>query len=264
MSEGKFAKPDHDTPIRIVKKKKGHGGHHGGAWKVAYADFVTAMMALFIVLWIVGQSKQVKEYVGNYFKDPGAFFANTKGGGAFESSKLGIEGPQVNDEFLRRAEQEQQKAFKSMGEQIMGSLKASKELKHLAGQIDMKAVKEGLRIELLEASESFFFDVGTSVLKPEAQQVLGIIAKEVERLPNHLIIEGHTDSRPYSNEQGYSNFELSAERANTARRALVAGGIDPKKVDEVRGYADTKLRNMNDPYDVTNRRISILLKYSTE
>jgi chemotaxis protein MotB len=264
MSQSKFSKPDSEPPIRIVKKKVGHAGHHGGAWKVAYADFVTAMMALFIVLWIVGQSKQVKEYVAGYFKDPGAFFANTKGGGPFEASKIGLGVRGVDEEMLRHAEQEQQKAFQSMGKQIMGNLASSKELKHLAGQIDMKIVRDGLRIELLEQSESFFFDVGTAALKADAQEVLGVIAKEVGRLPNHLIIEGHTDSRPYSRADGYSNFELSAERANSARRTLVTRGVDPAKVDEVRGYADTHLRNSEDPFDVTNRRISILVKFMGE
>jgi chemotaxis protein MotB len=264
MSQSKFSKPEAEAPIRIVKKKAGHGGHHGGAWKVAYADFVTAMMALFIVLWIVGQSKQVKQYVANYFKDPGAFFTNTKGGGPFEANKIGLGGQAVDEELLRRTEQKQQQAFQSMGKQIVGNLASSRDLKHLIGQIEMKIVKEGLRIELLEKSESFFFDVGTATLKPEAQEVLAVIAKEVGRLPNHVIIEGHTDSRPYSRADGYSNFELSAERANSARRTLVTRGVEQSKIDEVRGYADTQLRNTQDPLDVTNRRISILVKFMGE
>jgi chemotaxis protein MotB len=249
----------HDqTPIRIVKKKGGHGGHHGGAWKVAYADFVTAMMALFIVLWIVGQSKQVKEYVAQYFKDPGAFMENTKGGGVFEFNKM-IVGERVADDILKR--QQDSLRLASMGREIAEQLAGEKGLKDLAAQVKLEIVREGLRIELLDRSESFFFDVGTSSLKPEAQKILAVIASELMKLPNKLILEGHTDARAYSRADGYSNFELSAERANSARRLLVTNGVEAKRVDEVRGCADSRLKNPADPYDVTNRRISIIVKF---
>jgi chemotaxis protein MotB len=245
-----------DPPIRIVKKKMGHGGHHGGAWKVAYADFVTAMMALFIVLWIVGQSKQIKSYVANYFKDPGAFFESTKGGGMFQGSSL-VGKEQLLDEALKREEQK----LKEMGETILNDLSKDKSLSILLNQVKIEKVAEGMRIELLETSESFVFDVGTATLKPGAMRVLAIIAQEIGKLPNKIIVEGHTDSRPYSRADGYSNFELSVDRANSARRALVAQGFKDRHVDEVRGYADTRLRNVHDPLDVSNRRISIIIKW---
>jgi len=248
---------EEDVPIRIIKKKVGHGGHHGGAWKVAYADFVTAMMALFIVLWIVGQSKQVKEYVANYFKDPGAFFSNTKGGGSFEYSKIAAGDRNIIDDLLKR----EQDRLQQTGKEIMKNLEAKSGLEKLSKQIKMEMVKEGLRIELMEQSQSFFFDVGTAELKPEAREILRVIGREVSKLPNHIILEGHTDSRPYSREDGYSNYELSVDRANSARRVMVAAGMQPTQVDEVRGYADKVLRNRQDPYDVTNRRISVLIKY---
>jgi chemotaxis protein MotB len=247
------------TPIRIVKKKGGHGGHHGGAWKVAYADFVTAMMALFIVLWIVGQSKQVKEYVAQYFKDPGAFMENTKGGGIFEFNKM-VVGERVADDILKR--QQDSLRLASMGKEIAQQLAGEKGLKDLAAQVKLEIVREGLRIELLDKSESFFFDVGTATLKDEAQKILKLIADELAKLPNKIIIEGHTDGRPYSRADGYSNFELSAERANSARRLLVSNGVAAKRVDEVRGCADSRLKNPADPYDVTNRRISIIVKFA--
>jgi chemotaxis protein MotB len=251
---------DKDVPVRIVKKKSRHGGgHHGGAWKVAYADFVTAMMALFIVLWIVGQSKQVKEYIAAYFKDPGAFFENTKGGGSLQSTPVGM-APQLPDDLLKR--QQDSLKLQSMGEEIRERLGKAKELEQLKQQVTMQVVHEGLRIELLDKSESFFFDVGTASLKPDAMEVLRIIASEVGRLPNHVILEGHTDSRKYSRDDGYTNFELSADRANSARRIMVRSGVQPGQVDEVRGYADTRLRNAADPLDVTNRRISIVVKFS--
>lgn len=250
-----------ETPIRIVKKKVMAHGHHGGAWKVAYADFVTAMMALFIVLWIVGQSKQVKDYIANYFKDPGAFFENTKGGGAFEKQEMKV-GERVAEEFLKRQEQAEQ--MKEMAEKILKEIAKSPNLAMLSKQIKIELVKEGLRIELVEQSHSFFFDVGTANMKTEAVELLAVISKELVGIRNKIVVEGHTDSRPYARSDGYSNFELSADRANSARRVMMHRGLRDKQIVEVRGYADSKLRNINDPYDITNRRISILVKYDEE
>jgi len=251
--------PDHhnEVPVIIVKKKvSGHGGHHGGAWKVAYADFVTAMMALFIVLWIVGQSKQVKEYVANYFKDPGAFMENTKGGGPFEQSTI-VAGERVFDELLKQ----QQEKLQQMGKEIMKQLGKNPQISDLSKQVKIEIVKDGLRIELLETSENFFFDVGTANMKPDAEDILRIIAHEVGQIPNHVILEGHTDSRPYARLDGYTNFELSADRANASRRVLLKNGLREEQVDEVRGYADKRLRKAEDPLDASNRRISIIIKF---
>ncbi|HTY01227.1 MAG TPA: flagellar motor protein MotB [Bacteroidota bacterium] len=244
-----------DVPIRIVKKKSGHAGHHGGAWKVAYADFVTAMMALFIVLWIVGQSKAVKESVAGYFKDPGAFTSSRGSSGALDGGTGAMEEGGMTDLV------KQQEKLKHLGEEILKEIERTPALKALASQVRFDIVDEGLRIEMIEESNSYFFDVGTSSIKPEAAEVLGIIAAQVDSLPNKLVVEGHTDSRPYARADGYSNFELSAERANSARRVLVKNGVTPSQVDEVRGYADTRLRNTKDPFDVTNRRISVLVKF---
>ena len=250
-----------DVPVRIVKKRMGHTGHHGGAWKVAYADFVTAMMALFIVLWIVGQSKQVKEYVANYFKDPGAFMENTKGGGVFEHNKMGF-GERLSEELLKR--QQDSVHLQTMAQAIQQQLSDKQSLTKLADQVKMEIVREGLRIELLDQSESFFFDVGTATLKQDAIDLLHVIADALAKLPNHVIVEGHTDSRPYSNDVGYTNFELSADRANSARRMLVRNGVPLGRFDEIRGYADTRLKNPANPLDITNRRISIIVKFLSE
>jgi chemotaxis protein MotB len=246
-----------DIPIIVRKKKSGHGGgHHGGAWKVAYADFVTAMMALFIVLWIVGQSKQVKESIATYFKDPGAFSENTKGGGAFDSKALAL-GDRLAEENLKRQEEK----LKEMGDKIMETMQKSPTLKELAKQIKIEITKDGMRIELVEQSNKVFFDVGTSHLKEDAVKVLAIIAAELKPMPNHIVLEGHTDSRQYQSTDGYTNFELSADRANSARRILMKCGLDEVRIEGVMGYADKRLRNPNDPYDVVNRRTSILVKY---
>ena len=244
-----------EAPIRVVRKKAGHGGHHGGAWKVAYADFVTAMMALFIVLWIVGQSKQVKEYIANYFKDPGAAFENTKAGAA-AGGKIGA-GEQTVEEFLKRQEEHLQ----AVGKEILKEVAEKPGLADLSKQIKVEVVKEGLRIELLETPNSVFFDVGTANMHEDTKKLLAVIAAGIRDIPNHLILEGHTDSRRYSSALGYTNFELSTDRANSARRVLASEGLPAERFDEVRGYADTRLRNAADPLDAVNRRISIILKF---
>jgi chemotaxis protein MotB len=245
-----------DIPIIIKRKKHAAHGHHGGAWKVAYADFVTAMMALFIVLWIVGQSKQVKQYVANYFKDPGAFFENTKGGGMFTGASM-VSTQQNIDENLQR----ESKKLQEMASAILKEVQKDSSLRSLIKQMGMEMTDEGLRIQLYESAQNAYFDVGTARLKPEAVGMLTAIAHQVGTLPNKIILEGHTDSRPYSSHDGYTNFELSADRANAARRLLMTNGVHEDQVSEIRGYADTRLHDRNRPFDESNRRISILIKF---
>lgn len=252
---------EQETPIIIKKVHKGHG-HHGGAWKVAYADFVTAMMALFIVLWILGQDEKVVQNVAGYFKDPVGFS---------DKMRSIIEGksdlPSILDSAFikKKLREEEQKQLESMGNEIINQLKETPEFENLADQVKIEIAKEGLRIEMIDSANDIFFEVGTSKLKPEAIKLLENISANLQKLPNKVVIEGHTDSRPYSGEgKGYSNFELSSERANAARRVLVLSGLPAGKVDEVRGYADTRLLDKNDPFSVVNRRISIVIKYSTE
>lgn len=249
-----------EPSVRVVKKKGRHGGHHGGAWKVAYADFVTAMMALFIVLWIVGQSKEIKEYVAYYFRDPGAFSETTRGSGVLTGATLHVPRP-AEKEIARLNEQQQ---LTAMGDQIVGELRKNPQLAQMLDQVKIEIVQEGLRIELLESSQNVFFDIGTATLKPEAVNILSTIAERIGTLPNKVIIEGHTDSRQYSTVAGYTNFELSADRANSARRVLVKHGLRPEQITEVRGYADSKLRKRDDPFDATNRRISIIIQYESQ
>jgi chemotaxis protein MotB len=254
-----------DAPVIIVRKRGGeHDEAHGGAWKVAYADFVTAMMALFIVLWIVGQNQKVKVAVAGYFKQVDLVSQQASAGAPSErptpialplpteaAAAAAAEAPPQPD---ARAELER------AAEALARELQARPDLAALARQVSIEVTNEGLRLEAQETSDAAFFDVGTARLKPEAQAILVVIAREIGKLSHPVVVEGHTDSRRYSRDDGYTNFELSAERANSARRVLVNGGLPRKHVSEVRGYADTRLRNPADPLDAANRRISILVK----
>ncbi len=234
------------APIIVVRKKSGHGAHHGGAWKVAYADFVTAMMALFIVLWLMSQSDQVKRAVAGYFNDPRGT-ANLLG-----TTMTGNPAQALTDANRQRLEQ--------MKEKLEREIQSKKELQPLAKQIEIKITPEGLRIELVEGKNGTFYESGSARLSQSGQELLVLLAAELKTLPNDLLIEGHTDATPYSTDVNYSNWELSADRANAARRLLQQNGVRPNQVAQVRGYADQLLRVKNNPYDPSNRRITILVR----
>jgi chemotaxis protein MotB len=247
---------DHQTPVRIiVKKKKGHGGHHGGAWKVAYADFVTAMMALFIVLWIVGQSSAVKQSISMYFKDPGVFESG-QGGGILQ----GTSGSAPSPTSSAAIEMEKLKAEAKKIEEVIA---ATPEFDKFKDKIQITVAKEGLRIELVENSTGLFFDVGSVQMKPETVKLLKLVAQEIGRLSNNIMIEGYTDARPYVGKD-YSNWELSADRANTARRVLEGNGVRQDQILQVRGFADRNLKHPDQPMDAANRRVSILVAATPE
>jgi chemotaxis protein MotB len=232
-------------PIIIIKKKGGHGGHHGGAWKVAYADFVTAMMALFIVLWLLNTSKKIQEAVGGYFRDPSGTSKNagTDISGAGENLSLTKDDmPRLKAEIERRIHQ-------------------MNNFEKLKNQIEMTVTPEGLRIELLETESGTFFTLGSTGLNGNGKELLALLAQELGKLPNPISIEGHTDSKPYAGNKEYSNWELSADRANAARRLMQHDGLRENQVSQVRGYADQLLRKQNDPLDPSNRRISVIVQY---
>ena len=236
-------------PIIVIKRKGGHGGHHGGAWKVAYADFVTAMMSLFIVLWLMGSSEKVKKAVAGYFNDP-------KGTASLLGTTMTGTGESVHE-----ASTDQLEKLKDKLEQ---EIKARKDLEKLSKQIEITITPEGLRIELLEGKDGTFFEIGGAKLSESGQSLLALLASELKTLPNSLLIEGHTDSTPYSNNGGYSNWDLSADRANSARRLLQQDGVRTDQVTQVRGYADQMLRVKSNPTDPSNRRVSILVKNDNE
>ena len=260
-----------DIDIIIVKKvKKGHGGHHGGAWKVAYADFVTAMMALFIVLWLVGQNKQTKAAVGQYFRTPGVF--TTTAGSILSEDVAVTPGPAaepaaieiVSTESLRRQQRQAQELLLGSLEKKLHMLFATTpDFARLKDQVAIEIAEEGLRIDFLEKDGSSFFDVGSPRLQPSALAILRAVAAELRALSNPVIIEGHTDSRPYVASGGYSNWDLSTDRANSARRAIEKFGVQSERIIQVRGHADKKLRYPDEPYDIRNRRVSVVILYET-
>jgi len=236
---------DKARPIIIIKKRAAHGGHHGGAWKVAYADFVTAMMALFIVLWLMNSSKQVQEAIGGYFKDPSGTsrMVGTDQRGSGENVTL------TKDDMAK------------LKEQLQKSVRSVTDFDKLKNQIEMTVTAEGLRIELLETETGTFFESGSPRPNDSAKQLLGVLAQELGKLPNKVSVEGHTDSKPYAGGRDYGNWELSTDRANAARRIMQAAGVREDQVAQVRGYADQRLRKTNDSLDPSNRRISVIVQY---
>ncbi|HKW18484.1 MAG TPA: flagellar motor protein MotB [Terriglobales bacterium] len=238
-------------PIVIIKKKGGHGVHHGGAWKVAYADFVTAMMALFIVLWLLNTSKPVREAIAGYFRDP----AGTAG-------KLGTSAEGPGTKFVPTPVPTEDMG--KLKDEIEKSLRQLPNFDKLKNQIEIKVTPEGLRIELLESATGTFFDLGNAAPNSNGKELLDLLAGELGRLPNKISIEGHTDSKPFSGRRNYGNWELSTDRANAARRLMQQNGLGGKQVAQVRGFADQLLRKPDSPYDPSNRRISLIVQYTTK
>jgi chemotaxis protein MotB len=231
--------------IIIIKKKSGHAGHHGGAWKVAYADFVTAMMALFIVLWLLSASKEVQVAVGGYFRDPRGsgklVGTNNNGSADFVALK--------KDDMLK------------LKEDILKSIHHVDPLDKLKGQVEITITQEGLRIELMESAKGTFFESGSSQPTVALIELLRVLAQELGKLPNKISIEGHTDAKPYSQIKSYDNWDLSTDRANAARRMMQANGVLPGQLSQVRGFADQQLRLPKKPEDPSNRRISVIVQH---
>lgn len=233
-----------DDLIVIRKKKVVHGGHHGGAWKVAYADFVTAMMSLFIVLWLLSSSnEQVKKSVAGYFNDP-------RGTAKLEGSSMAGNGHAVD---VSKAD------MPKLKEKLLQSAQQLPNFEKLKKQVEISASPDGLRIELMEDPGGTFFELGKAQPTPALTEFLRVIARELGKMPNKISIEGHTDSHPYSNTGGYSNWELSADRANAARRLLQTSGVGAGQISQVRGFADQMPRKVGHPEDASNRRITVIV-----
>lgn len=232
-------------PIIVIKKKGGHGGHHGGAWKVAYADFVTAMMALFIVLWLMHASPEVQKAVGGYFRDPSgtASMTGTNVAGAGAGMTL------------------DKKNIEKLKEKLQKAIQQNPEFDKLKNNVEMTVTGEGLRIELVESEKGLFFESGQPFPTGLGKDLLVKLAQELSKISGPVALEGHTDSQRYGTEN-YTNWELSADRANAARRIMQTSGLKASQVSQVRGFADQQLRIPGKPEDPSNRRVSIIVQYN--
>lgn len=260
-----------NQPIIIKRKKVVAAGHHGGSWKVAFADFATAMMAFFLVLWLTATaSPEQKLAVEGYFKDPVGF---TEGG---SPNPVDLEGSasvvnessedvadsniRIEDQVVEELAQTlEQKKMEQLFQDLKDRIEKNETLQDFKDQLLIDITSEGLRIQIVDRSQRPMFDSGRAELKYYSQDILFELAKTLSSVNNKLSITGHTDSTPFGGRPGYTNWELSADRANTARRALVAGGVDGGQIGRVVGLSDSVLFNKDDPQAPVNRRISIIV-----
>ncbi len=267
-------------PIIVKRIKKTAGGHHGGAWKIAYADFVTAMMAFFLLMWLLGStSKGDLEGISDFFKNPlkvamsggsgsGDSSSVIKGGGADLTRRNGQvkhgETPPEHKTYdlnaakaaLERAEGERLRTLKTRIEAI---IEANPTLKKYKNQLLLDITSEGLRIQIVDEQNRPMFELAKAELQPYTKEILNIIGMVLNEVPNKIGLSGHTDATPYFSHAGYSNWELSADRANASRRELVRGGLGDDKVLRVVGLASAANLDRKDPFNPINRRISIIV-----
>ena len=296
-----------DRPIIIVKRvKKGRAGHHGGAWKVAYADFVTAMMAFFMVMWLVtAVSKDKRAAIFEYFKNPSmetgksvkAAPGQTGPGGA-STSPINLGGgldaprtlasrkpdiganpnlpvreqiadrkfgdkssdkPETEEQARERVKEAEHKKLETLMEELKEAVSKSQALEPFKDQLLLDITPDGIRIQIVDAQNRPMFDVGSARLRDYTQSILHELTPYLSSVPNRISITGHTDIRPYPGQGGYSNWELSADRANAARRALVMAGLPDAKIARVVGLSSSVLFDRQDPQSPINRRISIVI-----
>ncbi|HEX7687457.1 MAG TPA: flagellar motor protein MotB [Burkholderiaceae bacterium] len=268
-------------PIIIKRVKKGGHAAHGGAWKIAYADFVTAMMAFFLLMWLLGSTTDGdKKGIADYFASPlkialsggsGSGDSNSvlKGGGESLTSTVGqvkkgeVEA-QRNTINLHKLKAEQVRAevsrLEDLKQEIQQKLQSNEKLKDLSSQIRLDMTRDGLRIQIVDDQNRPMFDSGSAVIKPYMRDLLRAIGSVLTEVPNHLTLEGHTDAQPFpGGDRGYSNWELSADRANASRRELIAGGLADDRVLRVQGLASSQPFDEKDPTAPANRRISIIV-----
>jgi chemotaxis protein MotB len=249
------------SKIIIIKKKaKGGHGHHGGSWKVAYADFVTAMMAFFMVMWILGMDENLRKAVEGYFSNPVGFKKGYSAGASPLSS--GASPASIKRDAIELATRKYQQAqFASASTQIKQRVDSLTLAGGLKARVEVTVTSEGLRIELIEdANGDTFFPFGSADMKPAGRIALAIIAEELQSLENPVVVEGHTDAAQYARSD-YTNWELSADRANAARRIMIQEQLPDRRIVEVNGLADRQLKFPDDPLNPSNRRISIRLPF---
>ncbi len=273
-------------PIIIKRVKKVAGGHHGGAWKVAYADFVTAMMAFFLVMWLVVSLPEEKlSGISEYFKNPSVLRGTSQapppgamgaGGSATNPVKIGQtnvsptmdgQGPKIgevrevpdSEEAKRIAEEEERRELDELKVQLEAAIEKSQALQPFKDQLLLDITPEGLRIQIVDNQNRPMFDSGSATLKNYTREILKELTPYIDSVDNRISLSGHTDTTPYSNPFGYSNWELSADRANSARRELVRAGLPETKVSRVVGLSSSVLFDREQPTNPINRRISIII-----
>jgi len=266
--------------VRRIKKIQG-GSHHGGAWKVAYADFVTAMMAFFLVMWLLATtSKPERAAISEYFRNPstlegrnstatpgmagpgGASTSMIKLGGATDISRGNSDDPFQNQQKAVTPDDEREREKRRLEElkqELEEAISKSQALEPFKDQLLLDITPEGLRIQIVDKQNRPMFDIGSANLKPYTRDILRELSHFINQVPNHISISGHTDITAYSSQIGYSNWELSADRANAARRALLEGGMEDAKVARVVGLSSSVLFDKDDPHNPINRRISIVV-----
>jgi chemotaxis protein MotB len=305
-----MAKEEKASVIIVKRRKKGGGGHHGGAWKVAYADFVTAMMAFFLVMWLVSSiSKEQRAAVFDYFKNPsmepgkniraapgqmgpgGASTSVINMGGGMDAPRVAVDNspdakskpqpfnmsavqPKKTDtaaedaakksemtleEARKIADEADHKKLESLLEELRKAIDKSQALKPFKDQLLLDITPEGLRIQIVDQQNRPMFDVGSAKLKDYTTVILKTLAGYLNTVPNRISMTGHTDIRPYPGGGSYTNWELSADRANAARRALESGGLTEAKIARVVGLSSSVLFDKSDPQNPINRRISIIV-----
>jgi chemotaxis protein MotB len=272
---------DSQQPIVVKRVKKGGGGHHGGAWKIAYADFVTAMMAFFLLMWLLGSTtKGDLKGIADYFQTPlkVALFGGSGSGdsssviqgggedlsrtygqvkrGETEAERKTINLQRLKEDFERLEKQK----LETLKSELEALIEATPTLKQFKNQLLLDLTTEGLRVQIVDEKNRPMFDSASSELKPYTRDILREIGKALNKVENRISLTGHTDATPYAGgDRGFGNWELSTNRANASRRELVAGGMADSKMIRVVGLASTVLYDKTDPYGAINRRISIVV-----
>lgn len=278
-------KQDELRPIIVKKIKKGGGGHHGGAWKVAYADFVTAMMAFFLLLWLLSITTEVqKDGIADYFtSNPAVTRSESGAGGVLGGTTIEVEGAMTskvkplvekqatqdpamtstqnisNERFEQERKKREQENFEAAQEALKKAMASTPELAEMSDSLKVDMTPEGLRIQIIDQEGKPLFASGSATPLAHTKKLLKKVSGIIQKLPNEISVRGHTDSIPYGINNNYSNWELSADRANASRRELIKGGMPAPRLNNVVGKADTDHLFSDDPRDGRNRRISIIL-----
>ncbi|BCJ09204.1 MULTISPECIES: flagellar motor protein MotB [unclassified Pseudomonas] len=269
---------ENNQPIIVKRVKRFGDGHHGGAWKIAFADFATAMMAFFLVLWLLSTATpEQKIAIAGYFKDPIGFSESGTPyiidlGGSPQLAPEKTINPETKseptpdtsiqldkDQVETMAEQVERERLELLLQELQNKVEENPQLQKFKDQILFEITQDGLRIQIMDAENRPMFDLGSARLQPYFEDILLAMADTIKAVPNKISISGHTDAKPYSGTGDFGNWELSANRANAARRALVAGGYPDEQVARVVGYASSSLFDRANPFNPVNRRIDIIV-----